>query len=80
MNNKYDNEKWAEIFENYYCGMTQRELEKKYFPLTIRTIARSCKMVMINLMTNPDGIIRKNYKKINQEILEATRKRLKHEN
>jgi hypothetical protein len=68
MNRQYADENWIEIFENYYCGMSQRELEKKYFPMTIKTISRTCKMVMVNMMTNPQSTIRDNWHQINKEI------------
>lgn len=69
MNKQFLNEKWTEIFENYYCGMSQRELEKKY-GMDTRTIQRYCKFLMINLLTNPSSVIRKNWVKIQKEIKE----------
>ncbi len=67
MNKQFLNQKWTEIFENYYCGMSQRELQKKY-NLDIRTIQRYCKFIMVNLLTNPSSVIRKNWIKIKKEI------------
>ena len=68
MNKPYKNWNWPEIFENYYYGMTQRELEKKYFPMTMKTIQRTCKMLMVNMMTDPQSILRKNLTIIHKEI------------
>ncbi len=67
MNKQFLNENWIEIFENYYCGMSQKELEKKY-NLDIRTIQRYCKFIMINLLTNPASSMRKNWSGIKKEI------------
>jgi len=67
MNKQFLNENWIEIFENYYCGMSQKELEKKY-NLDIRTIQRYCKSIMINLLTNPASTMRQNWPGIKKEI------------
>jgi len=63
----YLNKEWGEIFENYYCGMSQRELEKKY-NLDMRTIQRYCKSIMINLLTDPSSTMRQNWPEIKKEI------------
>ena len=68
MRKKYLKELWAEIFENYYCGMSQRELEKKYSNVDIRTIQRYCKSIMISMFTNPSSTIRKSWVEIKKEI------------
>jgi len=68
MNKPYIEENWSEIFENYFCGMSQRELEKKYFPITMRTINRTCKTIMVYMMTNPSSIMRNNWMAITKEI------------
>lgn len=60
---------WVEIFENYYSGMSQRELERKY-DLNPRTIQRVCKNIMICLLTNPMSPIRRNWNNITKEIKE----------
>jgi|GEM_PF-7116469 len=65
-----DKEIWIEIFENYYSGMSQRELEKKY-DLNMRTIQRTCKNIMIELLTNPGSAIRRNWEEIKNQIREA---------
>ncbi len=70
MNKQFLNENWVEIFENYYCGMSQRELERKY-DLDIRTIQRYCKFIMVNLLTNPSSVIRENWIKIKGEVQEV---------
>lgn len=70
MNKQFLDKKWTEIFENYYCGMSQRELERKY-DLDIRTIQRYCKFIMVNLLTNPSSVIRENWIKIKGEVQEV---------
>jgi Mor family transcriptional regulator len=70
MNNKNINKPWLEIFENYYSGMSQRELERKY-NINIRTIQRVCKNIMIGLVTNPGSVLRQNWVKIESEIMEV---------
>lgn len=72
MHNKNQNKPWTEIFENYYSGMSQRELERKY-DANIRTIQRVCKNIMIHLITSPGSVIRQNWEKIIIEVKEALR-------
>lgn len=70
MHNKNKIKPWVEIFENYYSGMSQRELERKY-DIPIRTITHVCKNIMIELITSPDSLIRRNWDEVINEITEA---------
>lgn len=58
---------WAEIIEDYYCGMSERELERKY-DVPIRTIYRYIRFIMSQMITSPSSIIRVNWDEIVKDI------------
>lgn len=46
LNNKNKNINWEELFMDYYSGMPNREIERKY-DLSIRQIQRQCRKLII---------------------------------
>jgi hypothetical protein len=56
-----------DLFHDYYRGLSQRELEKKY-DMPIRTITWQCKGAMSYLFNASGTIINENIKLIKQEV------------
>jgi len=57
----------VELFIDYYRGLSQRELERKY-DMPIRTITRHCKNTMAYLFNTEGSTIRENIEKIKCEV------------
>ena len=58
---------WREIFVDYYSGMSQRALERKY-DCTSRIIQARCKYIINVMMKNNDSFLSKNIDRILQDI------------
>lgn len=56
-----------DMFYDYYRGVSQREIERKY-NTPMRTIGWQCKKTMAYLFNNKDSFIHKNLNKIKEEI------------
>jgi len=71
MNKTYLNKNWSEIFIDYYSGMSQREIERKY-NIPVRTIQRYCKYIINVMMKNHDSFMFKNIEQIKIDIGRVT--------
>jgi hypothetical protein len=63
----YLDKDWPLIFVDYYSGMSQREIERKY-NIPIRTIQRYCKYIINVMLKNQDSFINKNIESIKNDI------------
>jgi len=57
----------VDLFIDYYRGLSQRELERKY-DMPIRTITWQCKNAMSYLVNTPGTAINKNIEQIKKEV------------
>ena len=62
LNKKNRNINWEELFMDYYSGMPNREIERKY-DLSIRQIQRQCRRIIIRYIREGGGF-QKNYMEV----------------
>jgi hypothetical protein len=64
----YIDRPWPEIIENYFCGMSQRELERRY-DITARSLQIYVKYIMGEMITDPSSILRSYWSDISKDIV-----------
>ena len=58
---------WISIFFDYYSGMRQREIERKY-DVPMRTITWRCKIIMNKLFKDQESIINKQKELLKRDL------------
>ena len=69
---QYLNRPWPEIIENYFCGMSQRELERRY-DITARSLQIYVKFIMGEMITDSSSKLRFFWSEISKDILTITK-------